>query len=470
MNKYQEESFRDHISTTNEEGFRSWVYAFRPSGRLHNYRVLVAVFLLTVFFTLPFIRIHNEPFLMMNFFERKFVIFGNVFWPQDFHIFVIATITLIVTIVLFTVIYGRVWCGWACPQTIFLEMVYRKIEFWIEGNAPKQKKLDSGPLTFGKFWRKSLKHLIFIAIAIIVIHTLVSYIIGKDRVFDLIRQGPSQNFAAFSAISFFVFAYYFVFARFREQVCTLVCPYGRLQGVMLDSNSLVVAYDYRRGEKRGFFKRNEDRQASGKGDCIDCKSCVNVCPTGIDIRNGTQLECINCTACIDACNHVMNRFGFRPGLIRIASANEIAEGRKFRFTGRIAAYTVLLAGLITTLTLLFVLRNDTETTILRVPGSLYQDMGTEITNLYNFKIINKTSQALEIEIRPIELEGRIQSIGGPLIVEPNATGEGVFLLYLAKEHISGESIPVTFGVYSDDTLLEKEKATFIGPAGLERNK
>ncbi len=463
MSKQQEESFRDHISTTNEEGFRSWVYAFKPSGKLHSYRVLVAIVLLSFFFAVPFIRIQGEPFFMMNFFERKFVIFGNIFWPQDFHIFVIATITLIITIVLFTVIYGRVWCGWACPQTIFLEMVYRKIEFWIEGNAPKQKKLDSGPITFTKVWKKTLKHIIFIAIAILVIHTLVSYIVGYERVLDLIRQGPGQNFAAFSAISFFVFAYYFVFARFREQVCTLVCPYGRLQGVMLDANSLVVSYDFRRGEERGHLKKGEDRSRTAKGDCIDCKSCVNVCPTGIDIRNGTQLECINCTACIDACNYVMKKVGFKPGLIRIASANEITDGKKFRLTGRIAAYSVLLLALITTLTLLFVLRNNTETNILRVPGSLYQDMGTEISNMYNYKVSNKSNDTLRIEILPLTSEGRIQPVGSWIEIGPQSIGEGVFLFFIVKEHVISSEIPVTFGIYSGDELLEKEKATFVGP-------
>lgn len=463
MAELQENSFRDHIGTTNEEGRRAWVYASKPSGKLHNYRSAVAAFLLALFFITPFIKLHGEPFILINIFERHFVLFGKVFWPQDFHLFVIGMITFVITIILFTVVYGRVWCGWACPQTIFLEMVYRKIEFWIEGNAGKQRKLDSSTFSFEKLWKKTLKHTLYIAIAIFVIHTIVAYLVGLDQVFELIEGGPKEHFAAFSAISFFVFAYYFIFARFREQVCILACPYGRLQGVMLDANSLVVAYDHKRGEKRGLFKKSENRKDLKKGDCIDCGSCLHVCPTGIDIRNGTQLECINCTACIDACNNVMQRVGYKPGLIRIASANEISEGRKFKFTARIIAYTSLLILLISALVVLFILRSDTETTILRVPGSLYQQTDTETSNIYNVKIINKTNRDIPIDIQLLNTEGRIQFIGQPIQLKAQETGEGVFLIYLENEELNTSKIPLSFGIYSNGNLLEREKATFVGP-------
>lgn len=463
MGEQPEDTFRDHISTTNEEGRRSWVYAARPSGKLHNYRSLVAIILLAIFFIVPFVRIQGEPFILINIFERHFVLFGKIFWPQDFHLFVIAMITFVIAIILFTVVYGRVWCGWACPQTIFLEMVYRKLEFWIEGSAGKQRKLDSGPFSFEKAWKKSLKHILYIIIAVLVIHTVVAYFIGIDQVFKLIESRPGENITAFSAISFFVFAYYFMFARFREQVCILACPYGRLQGVMLDANSLVVAYDYKRGEERGRFKKSENRRDQTKGDCIDCGSCLHVCPTGIDIRNGTQLECINCTACIDACNKVMGKVGFEPGLIRIASANEISEGRKFRLTGRIIAYTSLLFLLISALVVLFVLRSDIETTILRVPGSLFQQTETETSNIYNVKIINKTNRDIPIEIQLLNTDGRIQFIGQPIQLKAQQTGEGVFLIYLKNEGLNSSKIPLTFGIYSNGILLEKEKTTFVGP-------
>lgn len=463
MGEVTDNSFRDHISTTDEEGRRSWIYANPPKGTLHRIRFIVSMFLLTVFFSIPFIRPHGQPLMLINIFERRFIIFGKIFWPQDFHLFVIGFITLIIGIILFTVVYGRVWCGWTCPQTVFLEMVFRKIEFLIEGNAFQQRKLNNSQLSFEKLWKKSLKHSLFAVVSVISVHTFVSYIVGVEELKVLVNAGPGANFGAFLAIAILSFIFYFVFARFREQVCTLVCPYGRLQGVMLDPNSLVVAYDFRRGEDRGKLKKLEDRKAIGKGDCIDCQNCVSVCPTGIDIRNGTQLECINCTACIDACNSVMNKIGFKPGLIRIASSNEISEGRRFRLTPRIIAYTVLLFGLIVLIVTLFAIRKDTETTILRVPGSLHQVVGEELTNLYNVQIINKSNKEISVEILPLSTDGKIQLIGKPLQLKSQEITEAVFLLYIPKESVNSSKIPVTFGIYSDGVLIEKEKATFVGP-------
>ncbi len=456
-------SFRDHISTTDEEGRRAWIYANPPKGKLHRMRLIVSLLLLTLFFVIPFIRPDGQPLILINIFERRFIVFGKVFWPQDFHLIVIGFITFVIGIILFTVVYGRVWCGWTCPQTVFMEMVFRKIEFLIEGNASQQRKLNTGPATFEKVWKKLLKHIVFASLSIVIVHIFVSYIIGVDELNKLLNSGPGANFGSFLAISILTFVFYFVFARFREQVCTLVCPYGRLQGVMLDPNSLVVAYDFHRGEERAKMKKSEDRRTSGKGDCIDCFNCVTVCPTGIDIRNGTQLECINCTACIDACNSVMKKIGYKPGLIRIASSNEIAEGRKFRFTPRIIAYTVLLLGLIALFLTLFISRSDTETTILRVPGSLHQVVGEEITNIYNVQVINKSNTNLSIEIRPLGIDGRIQLIGKPLQLKSQEMSEGVFLLYIPVEKVNSSKIPVTFGIYSDGELIEKEKVTFVGP-------
>lgn len=456
-------TFRDHISTTDDEGRRSWVYAKSPKGKLYFYRTLVSILLLLVFFTGPFINIDGQPLLMLNIFERRFVILGKVFWPQDFHLFVMAMITFIVAIVLFTVIYGRIWCGWACPQTVFMEMLFRRIEFWIEGDVNKQKKFDSGEFVYEAFVRKFAKHLVYSFLSLLIVHFFVMYIVGVERVRILISNKPADNFSAFGIVMILSFLFYFVFARFREQVCTLVCPYGRLQGVLLDSNSLVVAYDFRRGENRAHLKKGIDRKKSGQGDCIDCGNCVRVCPTGIDIRNGTQLECINCTACIDECNAVMKKLAFNPGLIRVASYNSISEGKPFRFNARIIAYTSLLFVLVSVLVILFALRKETEATILRVPGSLYQDMGEEISNLYNVKIINKSNKDLPFEIKPISVKGKVQIIGKPIVLKSQKVTEAVFLLYLNKAEINASKIQITLGIYSLGELLEKEQATFIGP-------
>ena len=248
------ESFRDHLATVDEEGKRIWVYPKKPSGRYFKWRTVVTVILMAFLFGAPFLKIGEQPFLLFNIIDRKFVLFGQVFWPQDFHLFAIALITIVVSIILFTVIYGRIFCGWICPQTIFMEHVFRRVEYWIEGDYMAQKKLDKAPLSTEKVIKKGSKHLIYLAVSFLIMHTFMSYIIGIDKTVEIVGSPPSENLGAFAAMFVLTGLFYGVFSRFREQVCTQVCPYGRLQGVLLDRNRLVVAYDYLRGEKRSKFR------------------------------------------------------------------------------------------------------------------------------------------------------------------------------------------------------------------------
>jgi cytochrome c oxidase accessory protein FixG len=301
-----EGTFRDKVGTIRDDGKRAWIYPKKPSGRFTNARTWVSVVLLIVLFGMPFIRINGLPMLMINIPDRKFIILGQLFWPQDFYLLVLGLLSLVVFIVLFTVVFGRVFCGWICPQTIFMEMVFRKVEYWIEGDYRDQKKLNDAPWDGVKAVKKFSKWGIFYAIAFVISNTFLAYIIGTDELFKIISEPISAHVTGFSAIVIFSGVFYFVFAYMREQVCIVVCPYGRLQGVMLDRDSVVVAYDYVRGEPRGPIKKNQE---TSFGDCVDCHACVRVCPTGIDIRNGTQLECINCTACIDACDDIMDESG-----------------------------------------------------------------------------------------------------------------------------------------------------------------
>lgn len=457
-------NFRNHISTTDNEGGRSWVYLNKPSGSLHKKRLLVSTILLLIFFISPFAKVNNEPFFLLNFFERKFILFGQIFWPQDFHLFVIAMITAIIAIILFTVIYGRIWCGWMCPQTIFMEMVFRKIEFWIDGNASAQKRLREGPLNLEKVWKRTLKISIFIFISLLISHTTLSYIVGIDKMKELVYAGPTAHPKGFIAMGVFSFLIFGVFSWFREQACTIVCPYGRLQSVLLDTNSLVVSYDYKRGEPKGSFRKGEDRKSVGKGNCVSCNSCVMVCPTGIDIRNGTQMECINCTACIDACNKVMSRIGLPKGLIRITSENRIIDGSKFKVTPRIIAYSIVLFILLSSLTLTFSLRSDFESTILRAPGTLFQRTdGGYISNLYTFKTINKSRQDLELTFKLISHEGKLQVIGNNLTLPGQGDLPGAILLEIAEKDLEPSKTDIVFGIYANDRLIEKKKSTFIGP-------
>ena len=463
--KQADESFRDKISTVDKEGKRIWVYPKKPEGRYHTARAIVAAGLLLFLFAAPFIKIDGQPFLLFDFFNRKFVIFGQVFWPQDFYLFGLATIALVVFIVLFTVVFGRLFCGWVCPQTIFMEFVFRKIEYWIEGDYMAQKKLDKQPWDTNKIWKKGSKHFIFLAISFLIMHTFIAYLIGVDEVWNIMNEPPSENLGGFTAMILFTGAFYFIFSRFREQVCTTVCPYGRLQGVLLDRHSIVVAYDYVRGEPRAKFKKGEDRSASDKGDCIECKQCILVCPTGIDIRNGTQLECINCTACMDACDSIMDKIERPRGLIRYASEQQIADKRPFYLTNRMKAYSAVLLIILGALTTLLLLRNDIDTTILRTPGMLYQtrDDG-KISNLYQVKVINKTNEQLPLDFKLLDQEGTIEMVGSSFSVEPNASVEGALFVVMDPEDIEEMSSKIAIGIYSGDEKLEEVKTKFMGPA------
>ncbi|MBR9978074.1 MAG: 4Fe-4S binding protein, partial [Bacteroidetes bacterium] len=276
-----EVTFRDRIATVDEEGGRNWIYPKKPFGRFFRWRTWVSWLLLAFLFLAPFIRINDEQLLLFNVLERKFVLFGITFWPQDFHLFVLLMIASVVFIFLFTAVYGRIFCGWICPQTIFMEMVFRKIEYLIEGDAHKQRALHAAPWTTGKILKKVSKQVIFFGISFLISNLFLAYIIGMDELLEIVTAPPSAHLTGFITILLFSGAFYFVFSWFREQVCTLVCPYGRLQGVLLDESSVVISYDFVRGEPREKFRKNVERKA---GDCVDCHQCVVVCPTGIDIR------------------------------------------------------------------------------------------------------------------------------------------------------------------------------------------
>ena len=244
-------------------------------------------------FSFPHIKVNGEQLLLFNIIDRKFVLFGKVFWPQDMFLFALAIIIGLIFIILFTIIFGRLFCGWVCPQTIFMEMVFRRIEYWIEGDWTHQKKLDNDPWNGTKIFKRLAKHSIFWLISFLIANTFLAYIIGSDALWAIQTDPFGTHLSGLISLIIFTTVFYLVFARLREQVCTTICPYGRLQGVLLDKDSMVVAYDHKRGENRGKFRKGEDRQAAGKGDCVDCDQCVHVCPTGIDIRNGTTYQMTN---------------------------------------------------------------------------------------------------------------------------------------------------------------------------------
>ena len=465
----ENDKFRDSIGTINKEGKRSWVYPKKPRGPFYTYRTYVSYILLIFLLASPFVKVNGNQFLLFNVFERKFSLFGFPFWPQDFHLVVIAMIIGIIFITLFTVIFGRLFCGWICPQTIFLELVFRKIEYWIEGNRNKQKKLDKQPWNLEKIKKRLLKWTLFFIISFSIANVFLAYIIGSDQILGYLNDSPIHHINTLISLLIFTSIFYFVFAWFREQVCIIACPYGRLQGVLLDNDSVVVAYDYKRGEKqkgRGKRIRNENRTSSGKGDCIDCKQCVHVCPTGIDIRNGTQLECVNCTACIDECNSIMEKVGYPKGLIRYASINNIEKNTGFQFTPRMKGYSTVLLILIGVLSGMLFLRNDVEARILRFPGQLFQhkDNGI-ISNVYTYKIVNKTSKQIEnVRYRLLSHKGTIETVTHQTFDIPKQDlVEGSLFIELHQSLLKKDKVTLKIGVYSGDNLIDITTTNFLGP-------
>lgn len=464
------ENFRDTIATVNEEGKRNWVFPKKPKGKFYDYRKYVSYFLLAFLFASPFVKISGNQFLLFNVLERRFNIFGFPFWPQDFHLFVFSMIIGVIFITLFTVVFGRLFCGWICPQTIFMEMVFRRIEYWIEGDRTKQMKLARQAWNTEKVTKRSLKHFIFALISFLIANVFLAYLIGGDQLLEYIIEGPEAHLNTLIPLVIFTAVFYFVFTWFREQVCIIACPYGRLQGVLLDNNSVVVAYDHKRGENitgRKKFRKNEDRNALGHGDCIDCSQCVQVCPTGIDIRHGTQLECVNCTACIDACDDIMERIDLPKGLIRYASENNIEKSSKFEYTARVKGYIAVLVILIVVLIGMLFLRNDLEATVLRLPGQLYERKDNNIiSNVYTYKLINKTTEEKEdVSFKLISHEGLIKLVSTQeeFDVPENGLAEGTMFIEINNSLLTGDRNELKIGVYVNGELIETTTTNFLGP-------
>jgi cytochrome c oxidase accessory protein FixG len=469
---YSEEhdTFRDALASVERDGRRRWIYARQPSGPLYRARTILSVFLLGFLFLAPFVSIHGQPLMLLNVLERHFVILGTVFRPQDFHIVVVLALAALVTLVLVTVTLGRVWCGWLCPQTIFMEMLFRRIEYAIEGSAEQQLRRLRGEWTAGRAVRKGLKHAVFFALSFAIANVFLAWIIGAPQLFSIITDPPSRHLAGLIAISLFSAVFYAVFARFREQACVLACPYGRVLSSLVDERTVTVTYDRTRGEPRSRLVRgaHEDHHT---GDCIDCHRCVTVCPTGIDIRNGLQLECVACTACIDACNDVMRRVGRPEGLIRHASAQSVREGSRPRVGARVAAYGGVWVALVATGVFLLATRPDLDLVILRQPGTLYASVGNdEIANFYNVEALNRTNLPARFTIEVIEPRGAtVTTLGAAPEIPANGVLDTRLLVRVPTSSIHAPSTPVTFVVRSNGRAVQQIDSAFLGPAqGAER--
>jgi cytochrome c oxidase accessory protein FixG len=458
-----DDDFRESLATVDADGKRVWLYPRKPSGKFHNWRIGITVALLVLLFSGPFMRINGQPALLLNVFERRFIILGQIFWPQDFFLLAIVLITFFVFIILFTVAFGRVWCGWMCPQTLFMEMLFRKIEYWIEGDAPAQMRLDNAPWDVSKFLKKTAKHVLFMALSVLIAHTVMAYLIGTEATYNIIKHSPSEHPAGFIGLLAFTGIFYGVYAKFREQACIAVCPYGRLQSVLLTKQSIVVAYDWLRGEPRTHLKKSTAQVPAG--DCIDCHLCVQVCPTGIDIRNGTQLECVNCTACIDACDHVMEKINRPKGLIRYASHTGIEKGQTKIFNSRILGYSIVLVALLGILVFALTTRSNIETNVFKVSGTLYTRDGADILNLYNLEFVNKTFDAIDVDVRveSPSFAKVVRADGGLITIPATGLTKGVYFIRIPEAQLPEARTAVKLGIYVEGEKVETITARFIGP-------
>lgn len=460
------ETFRDSVATVTKDGKRIWVFPRKPKGKFTNYRDYTGYFLLTIFFMIPFLKIDGNPLFLFNIIDREFYIFGQPFYVQDFFILGLGAVTSVIFVMVFTIVFGRIFCGWLCPQTIFMEMIFRKIEYWIEGDRNKQIKLDKQEWDTDKIIKRVSKWSIFLIISNIISTFMFIYIIGYEKVWDIMTSGPSIYPTHFILMIFFTGIFYFVFAWVREQVCTLICPYGRLQGVLIDKKTINVLYDFKRGENRSKWRNGEDRKKEGKGDCIDCQQCVVVCPTGIDIRDGQQLECINCTACIDACDDVMVKVGLPKGLIRYASEHEIETETKFKFTARMKATAAALAILIGLLSFSLNDRGLMEAKFLKFPGSTFIIKGETISNTYTYTLINKSNQDLKVTFRVLNSKSaQLDLYGSPAIVlKRNKIKKGDLKVDFPVSEIKLSKQNIEIGVFDNSgKMIASYETIFEGP-------
>ena len=383
------------LSTLNRDGSRRWLRPKLSEGKHLRRRRVVAYTLILIFTAVPYVSLNGKPLFLLDVIERQFHLFGGTFYATDTFLLMLFAVTALVGIFLLTAVFGRVWCGWGCPQTVYMEFLYRPLERWIEGGRGKQLALDKS----GPNGRRILRYFVFFLVSMFLAHTFLAYFVGVDSLSQWMTQSPLKHPVPFAVMAFVTFAMMVDFCYFREQMCLIACPYGRFQSVLLDQNSLIVAYDKDRGEPRGKLQKNTGDTLPILGDCINCHKCVTTCPTGIDIRDGLQMECINCTQCIDACNAVMDKIGRPQNLIRYSSQAKDSGLKPGLVRARTLIYPVLILGLATAFFTVFLSSKSFDAVLLREPGNPYTltDEG-EVRNILKLKITNRTNQPMEFTL------------------------------------------------------------------------
>lgn len=393
---------QEPASSLNKDGSRNFVHPADVKGRFTTRRWFIFAVLLLVYVALPFVQIGGRPAIFLDVLHRRFYLFGAAFNAQDFWLVFFLLSGLALALFIVTTLWGRVWCGYACPQTVFLEGLYRRVERILEGPRNVRMRRNAAPMSFDKAWRKGLKHLFFLGLSLLLSHVFLSYFVSLPSLLRMVGRSPAEHPEAFGWMAATTGLLYFNFAWFREQLCLIVCPYGRLQSTLTDADTLVIGYDAKRGEPRG---KKSKRSTEPVGDCVDCKRCVVVCPTGIDIRNGLQMECIGCAACVDACDEVMTKLGRPTGLIRYDSLNGF-DGKETHFwRGRLVIYLVAIVLWGVGAYFAFSSHEPYEANLLRAPGGTpFVVTDGVVRNTLQVHLVNKTDAPQRYELRGVDRE------------------------------------------------------------------
>ena len=390
------------LSTINADGSRKFVHPADVRGRFTFWRKVSALVLLVIYAALPWIPVGGFPAVFLDVQTRRFHFFGLTLAAQDLWVGFFLITGLAFALFFVTSLFGRVWCGWTCPYTVFLEHVYRRIERWVDGDGPARRRLEKAPWTAGKITRRAVKHALFILCSALIAHIFLSYFVSIHGLYGMMQSSPQEHRLAFGVVVFLTGALYFSFSWFREQFCIILCPYGRLQSALTDDNSIVIGYDKKRGEPRG-------KAGAAAGDCVDCRRCVQVCPTGIDIRNGLQLECIGCAACVDACDEIMTRLQRPAGLVRYDSHTGLQGGRTRLLRARTVFYSCILRAGMAAFLFATTRIEPLRASVVRMVGAPYYAGDGVVRNQFLVRVINKrnapSSYQLEVTGRtPQELQ------------------------------------------------------------------
>ncbi|MEO8450324.1 MAG: cytochrome c oxidase accessory protein CcoG [Gemmatimonadota bacterium] len=448
------------LSTLNSDGSRRWLRPKLSDGRFWQRRRVVAYALMFVFFIIPYLRMNGKPLILLDILHRHFVIFGTTFLPTDTLLFMLLFVSVGLAIFLVTALFGRAWCGWACPQTVYMEFIFRPLERLIEGGRSGSLGLDKQGRRLKP--RRVLKYAVYGVLSLFLAHTFLAYFVGIDQLVHWVRTPPSEHPTAFLVMAGTAGAIFFDFTYFREQTCIVACPYGRLQSVLLDRQSIIVGYDPIRGEPRGMGVK--DRPATA-GDCIDCGACVLTCPTGIDIREGLQMECIHCTQCVDACDDIMDKVGKPRGLIRYSSRAVLEGAAPKRFRPRVVIYPAALLVSVGILAFFLLSRPDTDVTLLRGIGTPYSFQADgRVVNQIRVKVTNRGTTTRRYRIELSGADGaEVVSPENPLEVAPGAVRSTSLFVVVSRSAFHDGQRPVIFELSDGDAFQGAYPYNLVGP-------